>query len=1550
MDVQTLSGTLNECLQGKTLILAKDRLGSSSVQGLLEDYLPGQQLKMQNAELTQSDAEVTVTGTVSYLSVTDQHAVAVFQPAGDDVTLKITIHLGSKWVFSQSFPSLADSFFDDLKFETPGVLVLSSNEASQIADSDDLELSRIEHEIPLRQENPAVQREVVQLEHQRREIERGLTESHLLAKGLNFAASTNLTGPLTGARWLLGDAPSAMLAGPIVLGNGFPDMNLKFQKHVDSAIGFLNLPLTVSLITDPGQLDHQASPEPNTPVPLTRIDSHLEIGSTVVPISGLYSQSSDTVYIQAEPNLHLSSLNDLKGIFHQPDVTNIALPGLPDFPLGGLRLTGLGAAVLFSGKALLFLSADVRSTQPWPIVPDILSLYGVRLELLVINPMHSSDATGISTTVNGAIEIGTGFDLQACVVLPNRQVSARSTKGETIDLSKLAAKLWPGLSDKLPDLTCDQLDLEADFQDKSYSVSAGLTGDWKFNIGTAQFNISGAGMKISHTGAGAAASTTGSLHGTISIADASFDVDWQLPGDFKLTGKIPSVKLSSLVQDLCGDIQPFSDLFKKNFDITCLDSSICIEKGPNALTFSLVSSVEDFGTVLFKSDGSGAMAACELPDSWQLSNLPGFPDALNGVTFNNKKLIFSSEASHPDEFPDFSAFRNPGIAEPNFSNLDVVQGVTFYADMDISGSFFEDFLKVVTPTTTTLTTSISITPEPFGATLKAEMPNEAIDITTGVSVKGPYIGVSIGSTDAELMLGGTLEVTASNKQLDFDTQLRFETNEVAAAASWEGPWTDAFGVSGLNVSDLYLELGMSYELVPTIGMTGSFTLNQTNGSIALAFDSGDPAKSALAAHFSSISMSEIYDSCCAAVKNAPPVKHVTPPSWDQALQLIQSGTSAQELLKQSEALAKESEEAVKILGHMTIEGTPVTSTTDATVIADIQNKTLSNSVRTLFTNKGITLSNRAKIASATNVWYVIDLDNLDTYAARIDPSDSTKLNIDKEAGFSITSGTEPVTVGPHATIQPGIRCNGSLHFYQLEGTVAFIADPQRGVALTANMNSVNIDNALQVTGVDTPGPFVSFSSFKQSQGKHKDPHFIIEGQIEILDVFPKAALAVKLKNHQLVFLVSTEIFKAYQASLNYSSPSIDNLSSAGFSLTITIEGTEFGDVLAAISGKLKHAANDAHAAIQAAESAVQDAEETVKSLNKTICANNKQISTLNREISTDENKTVTRHIGGGHIGFMKIPETSITVPDPAALAKVPPLQLQVTALQLENTASQGALDAAKAIFTATEKGLTAVGNATTVGLNSLADWMKRFPSTHPFTINYAVISYQGGTDSGLNGLVHVLQGANFTAAFHVTIQNQPHVLNVEIDFNNLGKLHDALTKAFKQALLATTSEVESFNAAHKISLPVHGQTVNIYSEEWGTYLSGRGKGPHSAVYLVEVASTYEQWTISNVSNPGGGLKFGDTVAIHCNYWRSYLSARGKNMEPAQMMNCNQGWEKWTIVDPSNLGSSAPVGAGQSIGFKSNEWKDYLSGRGSGENAEVKLNDHFRSEELWSIHF
>jgi hypothetical protein len=665
MTTSELAGTIEACVNSSgTLTLPGDALGSTTMAAVFATCLTNGTLIIDGASITTTDEAVTVTG-----NGTDRFAAlavtAVFVPLeSGDVLATITGVTAAGWTFSTAFSSLSGGIYDEVPVTAGGSLAL-----------------------------------------------RTLADDSFPA-GFWFAGSLQVAGALTEISYFLGDLTALAVSAPITVTDSIPGFQLDATAGLGVTVGTLTgLDFTLNAICTPCQggttdTDTQdAYLSLSTSLSFSAKGTPETVGASMRCGTGADAQITLVAALDSNPGALLDDFLVWAG-------TSLSV-GMPDpslfDPSNDLTVSGISFTVVQSTGELVSFDLTVSTTDAWGIIPDLIAVTDVSLTLTSSSPAKDPSISGV---IAGTVLLGDDGDVAQLDVqgtAPDYVISGQLADGCEIDVSALAALLVPAAIG-IPSILLTNFDFTCQDSDAPYyNVEADFQSDWNLDLSAIGLAITGASIVFNYgsppdagteagTDAGAeeadTATASGSISGTIVLNDdISFDITYNIPGEFTIAGEIATISLTALVARLVNMVMTLP----AGFDLTLSNSSVSIVYGDDGATleFQVGTQIDGLGTVAFEVLKVGtewgyalglSLGNVRLSDVPGLSALAPFDDFFS---FQQGVLVVSTATLDDFSFPDASVFDNSGTASSSPISLPtgqgVVAGMNTYASINLGG-------------------------------------------------------------------------------------------------------------------------------------------------------------------------------------------------------------------------------------------------------------------------------------------------------------------------------------------------------------------------------------------------------------------------------------------------------------------------------------------------------------------------------------------------------------------------------------------------------------------------------------------------------------------------------------------------------------------------------------------------------------------------------------------------------------------------------------------------------------------------------------------------
>ncbi|WP_322779087.1 hypothetical protein [Frankia sp. Cas4] len=1162
-DLLAGAGPAGQLVISETLFGPADPL----VKALLDTYCGGQPVVVHGAALAapgDGTDDVVVTGTTDYLNVDGAAVTVRFRPAGAGVATRIRVALPATWRFSQSFPTLPMSIdFRAPLHSTPSPLL------------DLLTLTGAAFALSTHDHVDDVQ-------------------GASLPAGLAFVARLRLVG-LFGAieHTLGGGMEDLVIAGPVLSAppvptttpppvepvvpvpspTPLPGINLTAALDVAASIGPISLRDVTLALYCPPNADWLAQ-HPQRP-PAVFFGGKLQVSDKlVVDVWAALPPGGDSVLLTAEPEGGVSGidLGDLAGLLGGDELAGQLGQQLGSVGQVTLRTLTLGLSVALPALDDVSVTVGLDGVR-WAPFGNILEIIDLEAMVTATSPLSADRSVQVVLVGRFAIE---DVPFTAVVTLPDFTVAADIHAQPTLPLATLMRTYLPDVP-PVGDLTVDRLLLAArpgDF----YTVSARLAprpAAWTLDLGPEKLTVSDVGLAIGYT---AGSGFSGAFSGRLALAGVDLDVGFQVPGPFALRADLPRLGLRALLGELCDQQIPWPP----GFDIVLDHARIRLDKRGADLGLMLGAQVEGFGSLAVDirraGTGWGFAAGFALPTGWRLAalsqDLAPLDDAFR---FTRMVLVVASFDDPAFTFPDLSAFGDPAITTPRIAlpasaAPGVKAGVNVFAEMDVGGDRGLELIKnSLHLDHATLDVLVQVGENPANVLLSAGLSgsfNDNLAFTGALRVQLVGGSPSIG-------LFGRVALEADGQPLVFTAQLDVGPNGALLAGTMPAPWKGAFGVDGLTLSDLALLVGISWELIPAIGIAATVSLGAFAGSAAVLFDATVPSRSLLAGSVSDLGLDDVVATLLGGQVEVPA-------------------------------------EIGPVLSGCRLEGVHLFDV-PAALTADFDGAALTPAITAAFLSAGkvalpAATSALLTVAEPGRRWHLTDRTALRHYGiAR--QGDVLAVSLDVQ----IYIAPEPTMIG-QLVFPQGFRLAANLAAFGFGGSVDVDVDPNAGIALDATIKPISVDPIFALTGSGGEGgPRLSLATYDAPTAAVRGPHCLVSGAVTMLGFTRDVDLRISRDGFTLS--LSASLFGTFDANVTASCP-LRNFAAADLSVEATMHNDFLDLVRTRGSAAIQSAAGDATRAIGDAQRQVNNAQANVGRIQAQI---DPQVAQIRRERAQADN-------------------------------------------------------------------------------------------------------------------------------------------------------------------------------------------------------------------------------------------------------------------------------------------------------------------------------------------
>ncbi|MBA2592056.1 MAG: hypothetical protein M3495_05915 [Pseudomonadota bacterium] len=791
---------------------------------------------------------------------------------------------------------------------------------------------------------------------------------------------------------------------------------------------------------------------------------------------------------------NLTSLADAVGgttplIAGMPPDVRSGGDALGHLALGHLQLTNLGLELEAgsAGPAVTYVSVRIGMPQlKWNT--GHFTVESVFTTFEVTTPFS---APRLEVSVDGQVKVEG--------VVPPVDVAASSTDGFVvharladavkIPLKDLISTYAPGI--RAPgDLMVNALSV-AIAPTKYYSMALAMAGQpnpWVIPLGPTPLTISDVMLAFTRPSTG---SVSGAIGGRLALGSiGTLDIAYEVPGPFRLRGSVPEVKLSQIVATLTDQRLP------RGFDLDFVDSTALIQLESDDYLFQFATQVRGLGNFALQvqeTDGTWGFAAGLDLSLGKPSSVPGLDALAEFEEFfglHTFLLVVSTFDAPGFTFPDLAAFDNPAFDNPKISakrialppqSTNLIAGLNVYAQWTLDTTSRQQLLKTLLGLDPTLAITLQIGEDP---TQNCKLFVDYSTTINGLPLNCQF-GGRIQSGEIGLFLTGTMPIEIQGRTHQFDVWLQFVENGAFLSGTMKDPTPIDF--VAFKLANPALKIGTDWEGIASLGIMGTIQMDLEAGSklqasVAVFFDSTDPAKSMLAGSLSDLSLKDV----------AHAIAGTAVPEWlDPIL----------------ESVAVRGTHAFKIPGALA---------------GDLDNLKL-DAVAAAFAREG-----KTKVASSTAqallvtgtpgaIWYLTDLSG--EYPRHYQLSkQGDDIVVSLEA--QLYCAPQDTAIGSN-TFKEGFLVSGSLDLLGIKSESTIFINRAKGVAIESATDRIFIGTeTLFVLESEhgQGGPTLSAATFEQPDHeveRSRKPHMFINGTVGILGV--RSALYVDVNADGLAF-------------------------------------------------------------------------------------------------------------------------------------------------------------------------------------------------------------------------------------------------------------------------------------------------------------------------------------------------------------------------------------------------------------------------------------------------
>jgi hypothetical protein len=868
----------------------------------------------------------------------------------------------------------------------------------------------------------------------------------------------------------LSSDPFAVTIYPWEVTPALPGVHLQAALGLETRLGNLVLRDTALRLYSPPSADLVSDADPLRP--LIALTGRFLIPSANIELDAIARMPSQAGETDAllEARCHglsianLAAMADLAGagdsISALPDSLGGVIRGLAKLELTDvvLRLTHgtSGASVAWASFAVGAPGAR------WNVWRDVLAITDLGLRVNVTDPFGGSGTRSTDVAVTGTALIeGVPIEVVASTSASGFSLAGVLLAKQTLPLAKLMKTWAPDLP--VPgDLTVDQLRVSY-ASGGVFRLSGTLAQDpgWKIAVGPGSLAIEDVVFDLSVPASGSA---TGSFRGAIAFSPGvKLAMAYDLPGSFVLRATCDEISLRGLAATLSNQ----KVWLPNGFDLTLRDSSVLISSTSGtqgSLVFQLATRVEGAGLFAFEArDRAGGawgfVAGFDLGAS-QASSLPGLAElaAFERMLHLGKlMLVVATFADAQFQFPDAAQFQNPRIGSgkvPLPGAGGIAAGLNLFAEWSIDGSDkVQKMLAKLLGLGATMDVTLQVSEQQTRLFFRydGKLLGQPMSAMCGVQSVGAQLS---------WFLAGTLTAKIQGHPQVFDVAMAVTPGGALFSGDMKG--ATAVDCGPFKLSQLALEVGVDWAGIPSLGIAATIDVKQFESSVAVFFDSTDPARSLVAGSLGDLTMKDVFDTLTGGAAKSP---------IDGVLKSIAiRGTGA-----------------FSIAGDLAadLDGLVFDKVAGAFAAAKVQIPAASSQLLLVVNKKGA-------------AWHLTDLTTMRHYQLK-KSGDKIQVSIAPQFYFA----PQPTSIGMQRYPQ-AFFLDAALAFAGFDAAVKVDISAGKGIAVDAQMDRITIldDNLFSISALQGGGgPKLSLGTFQQPNQpdeKFRPPHFYVNGRMGLL--------------------------------------------------------------------------------------------------------------------------------------------------------------------------------------------------------------------------------------------------------------------------------------------------------------------------------------------------------------------------------------------------------------------------------------------------------------------
>ena len=579
----------------------------------------------------------------------------------------------------------------------------------------------------------------------------------------------------------------------------------------------------------------------------TTLQGIFKMGMITTSVSAKFPDPTITVNI---PDITLTSL-----------ITSVGLPEISNFinsisPIAEPHFTINLDYVPHTGAYTLIATT----------IDDYRLLEGLDVLITPIFKVERKDKTAKPVvTLEGKIKIAsTAIDCSVVLTDPDPELIAKTTLNFQAIASDLGITPLHDMSDSfsLPsDLEVD-LTFSCFLKTKKFVIT--LEPNVEITVPYFDFSVSGVTIRVTRILDVLNQSVFSvDLEGIFTVGELPITLGCTFPGEFELRASVPlSLNLATFVGDC---LQVFNVPVPSGLseigilELTKLDLKVI----PNRPLFSAVVTTKsgEIEFVIMKKSSTEKWAVImalpiDLSEALSMISAPKLPSPVSDSVSNSLLAISNEEWTVSTDF-SIQPLQTMDLT------MDIKKGINFQAT-------FRDDLITDLLSVDALHIAGYIGVSPFVIELLA---TSEIEVNLGdvLFLKGFIFGIKYADTDFMVQVGANMDLRIGDEYLPLTSTISLLLDpapSLVLSASMREEWKDPFGLKGITLNELGVDLGVTVPFVPQFGIVAEVTIGDFNGR-GMVYLSG-PALQLLSIEFNELNIGTIVRSLLSGVaQNIP---------------------------------------------------------------------------------------------------------------------------------------------------------------------------------------------------------------------------------------------------------------------------------------------------------------------------------------------------------------------------------------------------------------------------------------------------------------------------------------------------------------------------------------------------------------------------------------------------------------------------------------------------------------------------------------------------------